>query len=179
MTPTAGMMLSRSGTSSFLVAESTTALSAATRGPSTGSTSTEQMDSEWAAILADDEEEDEDKDEDKDLDLDFPWVEGDGKNEREDIDGMSGVDMFAADASQGGDLEGLDAGGGDAGAEEGKPRRARYKSYKERIKAEKAREEALQDTLKKLPKHHIEYLEQAQRNRDMAAARFVYCTTLL
>lgn len=154
---TARTMLSNSG-ASLSVYGATTVLSATAgpRGPK-AATTIEQMDAEWAAILAGEDEDEEDEDDD------FDEVEDGIK--RPDLAVMTDVDMLETDATEGGDLE---------AEEEVKPRqgRVRYASYKERIKAEKAREAARQEWLKTLPKHHVEYLEQAQRNREIASARY-------
>lgn len=150
---TARTMLSNSGVS-LSVSRSTTVLSA-TVGPSgpKAATTIEQMDAEWATILADEDEDEEDEVEEDEI-------------ERPELAIMTDVDMLETDATEGGDLE--------AEEEEVKPRqgRVRYASYKERIQAEKAREAARQEWLKTQPKHHVEYLEQAQRNREIASARY-------
>lgn len=159
---TARTMLSNSG-ASLSVSGSTTVLSATAgpRGPKSATT-IEQMDAEWAAILAG-EDDDEDDEEGKGED-DFNEVEED-EIERPELAVMTDVDMHETDATEGGDLE---------AQEEVKPRRdrVRYASYKERMKAEKALEADRQEWLKTLPKHHVEYLEQAQRNREIASARY-------
>ncbi|CAB1110854.1 unnamed protein product [Ectocarpus sp. CCAP 1310/34] len=123
---------------------------------------TEEMDAEWEGILSgDDEQEDVD--------------EGD---EDDDATAMlSDEELLATDASVGGLL-------GDEGEEEqdeqeeegvgrgrGRKPRVWYDSYKARMKAEKAKEAAWQEKRKTFSKAHNDYLDEAQRNREIAAAR--------
>lgn len=129
----------------------------------------EEMDAEWEGILASDDDKDED-DEDED-------------EEDEDDDLMlTDEELLAADATEGGYLgaageeeeeeeEGLRGGG----AAEGKRRKPRvwYDSYKARMKAEKAKEAAWQEKRKTFSKAHNDFLDESQRNREIAAARYV------
>lgn len=129
----------------------------------TGPTAAE-MDDEWDAILAADDDDEEDEDEDED-DEDG---EEDGE-EGEDSEGvvmMSDEELFATDATQGGGLDGPGEGEDGGGA-----KRVWYKSYKERARAEKQKEAEWQEKRSKFPAHHIAYLDEAQKNRDIAAAR--------
>lgn len=124
----------------------------------TGPTAAE-MDDEWDAILAADDEEEDEEDEDGE----------DGEEEGEDNEGvamMSDEELFATDATQGGKLDGPGEGEDGGGA-----KRVWYKSYKERARAEKQKEAEWQDKRSKFPAHHIAYLDEAQKNRDVAAAR--------
>lgn len=137
------------------------------------------MDAEWEGILAtvDDEEEDSDDDEE----------------EEDEVDDLMLTDeeLLAADATEGGylggegedgqeDEEGEEGGGLRGGPGQAKRRKPRvwYDSYKARMKAEKAKAAAWQEKRKTFSKAHNDYLDEAQRNREIAAARYTYivCT---
>lgn len=125
---------------------------------------TEEMDEEWEAILAGDDEDDDDDEDENDEDF-----ERDEKEEEEEEGGnamMSDAELLATDASEGGDL--------DAPSQEAARGRRRvwYASYKERMKAEKLKEAAWQEKRKTMSKRHLEYLDEAQKNREIAAARY-------
>ena len=111
------------------------------------------MDAEWDAILASDDDEDEDDDDEDDDD--------DGASMT-----LSDEELLLTDATEGGDLDDDDGREG-----EGRKKRVWYASYKERMKAEKLKEAAWQEKRKSMPKKHLEYLDEAQKNRDIAAAR--------
>ena len=124
----------------------------------------QEMDAEWDAILANDDNEDDADDDDDDED----W------EDEEDDDGvsmtLSDEELLSTDAMEGGDLDGSEEeqeeGEGGRGT-----KRVWYASYKERMKAEKAKEAAWQEKRKSMPKKHLEYLDEAQKNREIAAAR--------
>lgn len=122
-----------------------------------------EMDAEWEAILAsEDEEEDEDEDDDDD------------EQEHTAAAYMTDEELLSTDAREGGDLENMEMGHdgeGQGGAQTQRKRRVRYDSYKERMKAEKAEKAARMEKRSALPKKHLEYLDEMQRNRDIAAAR--------
>ncbi|CAN0547018.1 unnamed protein product, partial [Ectocarpus sp. 12 AP-2014] len=120
------------------------------------------MDAEWEGILSgDDEQEDVDED-----------------DEDDDATAMlSDEELLATDASEGGLLGDEGEGQEDEQEEEGVGRgrgrkpRVWYDSYKARMKAEKAREAAWQEKRKTFSKAHNDYLDEAQHNREIAAAR--------
>lgn len=134
----------------------------------TGPTAAE-MDDEWDAILADDDEDEEDDEEGDMEEGEEEEEEGEREEQGEGIVMMSDEDMFSADATEGGELDGLQGEGEDGGG--GTSKRVWYKSYKERARAEKQREAELLEKRSKFPAHHIAYLDEAQKNRDIAAAR--------
>ena len=143
----------------------------------------EEMDAEWEGILAgDDDEESDDED----------GGEQDKDEEDEDDDLMlTDAELLAADAAEGGYLGGVgedgeeeeeeeeEGGGLRGGPGQGKRRKPRvwYDSYKARMKAEKAKAAAWAEKRKTFSKAHNDYLDEAQRNREIAAARYI-CTAV-
>ncbi len=132
----------------------------------------EEMDAEWEGILAGDDDDDEDGD--------------DEEEEEEDEDSiLSAEELIAADAAEGGFLGGAGEeeeeeeeekepgwGRGAAGRGRGRKPRVWYDSYKARMKAEKAKAAAWQEKRKTFSQAHNDYLDEAQRNREIAAARY-------
>ncbi|CAN0468888.1 unnamed protein product [Laminaria digitata] len=121
------------------------------------------MDAEWDVILASDDEDDEDEDDDDEDDDD----DDDGASMM-----LSDEELLLTDATQGGDLDGFEDEDGEEREGGGRKKRVWYASYKERMKAEKLKEAAWQEKRKSMPKKHLEYLDEAQKNRDIAAARY-------
>lgn len=116
------------------------------------------MDAEWEGILSSDDDEQEDVDED----------------DEDDATAMlSDEELLATDASEGGLLGDEGEGGEEEGVARGRGRKPRvwYDSYKARMKAEKAKAAAWQEKRKTFSKAHNDYLDEAQRNREIAAAR--------
>lgn len=132
----------------------------------------EEMDAEWEGILSsnDDSDGEEDGDEEEDDDEDDDLM-------------LTDEELLATDATEGGYLGGVgdqdeeeeEQGELRGGAGKGKRRKPRvwYDSYKARMKAEKARAAAWQEKRKTFSKAHNDYLDESQRNREIAAARYV------
>lgn len=130
----------------------------------------DEMDAEWEGILAEDEDEDTDDEED------------DGE-EDEGFDPaamLTDEELFATDATEGGFLGGAgeeerdeeeEGQGSTGGRGGGRKPRVWYGSYKERMKAQKAKAAAWEEKRKTFSKAHNDYLDEAQRNREIAAAR--------
>ncbi|CAM9974480.1 unnamed protein product, partial [Ectocarpus sp. 13 AM-2016] len=119
------------------------------------------MDAEWEGILSGDDEQEDVNEDDEDDDATAM---------------LSDEELLATDASEGG-LLGDEGEGQEDEQEEGVGRgrgrkpRVWYDSYKARMKAEKAKEAAWQEKRKTFSKAHNDYLDEAQHNREIAAAR--------